>query len=81
VVKGGLLNPSQRRGQAADWIWRIQAARGFESRCVHVNESEQEKTPKVGVLVEDGITFLSQRELDDYREQKIVLAWEEHAYA
>lgn len=81
VVKGGLLNPSQRRRQAADWIWRIQAARGFESRCAHVNESEQEKAPKVGVLVEDGITFLSQRELDDYREQKIMLAWEEHAYA
>jgi len=46
-----------------------------------VNESEQEKAPKIGVLVEDGITFLSQRELDDYREQKIMLAWEEHAYA
>lgn len=32
------------------------------------------------VLVEDGHTFLSQKELDDYREQKILLAWLEGAY-
>lgn len=32
------------------------------------------------VLQEDGITFLSVKELDDYREQKILLAWQEGAY-
>lgn len=44
-----------------------------------VKELEQKSEPIV--LIEDGITFCSRRELDDYREQKIMLAWQEGAYA
>jgi|EndMetStandDraft_2_1072991.scaffolds.fasta_scaffold2209708_2 hypothetical protein len=43
-------------------------------------EKEKEKPVGPVVLQEDGITFLSVKELDDYREQKILLAWQEGAY-
>lgn len=33
------------------------------------------------VVVEDGNTFLSKKELDDYREQKMWAAWQEGEYA
>jgi hypothetical protein len=45
---------------------------------------EEKKTEEPKQLpffaVEDGITFLSRKDLDDYREQKIMLAWQEGAY-
>lgn len=47
---------------------------------------ETEKEEKaVGVkpvaLTEDGQTFLSVRELDEYRTQKVMLAWQAGSYA
>lgn len=39
---------------------------------------EQDEEPET--FVEDGNTFLSKEELDRYREQKILLAWEGYAY-
>jgi hypothetical protein len=46
-----------------------------------VNGEEKEKSVPPVVLGEDGITFLSRKELDEYRDQKIQLAWQEGAYA
>jgi len=43
-------------------------------------EKESEGPVKPVVLQEDGITFLSVKELDEYREQKVMLAWQEGAY-
>lgn len=65
---------------ARSWISPV--ARGFKSRRTHVNGQENE-TEKGGpvVLVEDGQRFLSREELDRYREQKVMLAWEAGAYA
>lgn len=39
---------------------------------------EQAEEPET--FVEDGNIFLSREELDYYREQKILLAWEGYAY-
>lgn len=44
-----------------------------------MNGEEKERVAPV-VLREDGITFLSRDELDRYREQKMMLAWEEGAH-
>lgn len=41
-------------------------------------EREENEGPKT--FVEDGITFLSREELDAYREQVMLLAWEEYAH-
>jgi hypothetical protein len=45
-----------------------------------VNTEREEKAETPETFVEDGNTFLSKKELDDYREQKITLAWEGYAY-
>lgn len=45
-----------------------------------MNGEEKEKVAPL-TLREDGITFLSRRELDEYREQKMMLAWQEGAHA
>jgi hypothetical protein len=55
-------------------------AHGFESRRAHVNGEEKKEEVTPVTLQEDGITFLSRKELDEYREQKIMLAWQEGAY-
>ena len=57
-------------------------AHGFESRRAHVNgkENETEEPVQPVVIREDGITFLSRKELDEYREQQVLLAWQEGAY-
>ena len=41
---------------------------------------EEKKAEAPVVIREDGITFLSREELDEYREQRILLAWQEGAY-
>lgn len=81
MAKGGLLNPFQRRGQAVERNWIFFLARRFESCRAHVNGEERETVATPVVLIEDGITFLSQRELDDYRDQQIQMAWQAGAYA
>lgn len=47
-----------------------------------MNGEEKKEVAPAGpvVIQEDGITFLSRKELDEYREQKILLAWQEGAY-
>lgn len=78
-----LLNPFQRRGQETGEGWNPSAVRGFESYRAHVKEKEKEETagPKRPVaLREDGETFLSLAELERYREQKVMMAWEAGAY-
>lgn len=81
MAKGSLLYPSQRGWQAVDRNWRFRAARRFESCRAYVNgEEKEEKVAAPATLREDGITFLSREELDDYREQQVTLAWQEGAY-
>lgn len=81
MVKGSLLYPSQRGWQAVDRNWRFRLARRFESCRAHVNGEEKETAQEVQVvLIEDGQRFFSRRELDEYREQKVMLAWEAGAY-
>jgi hypothetical protein len=46
-----------------------------------VNTEREERAGEPETFVEDGNTFLSKKELDDYREQKMLLAWEGYAYA
>lgn len=58
----------------------MSTARRFESCRTHVKEEREEAAEKPVVLIEDGNTFLSQGELDDYREQKVMLAWQEGMY-
>lgn len=55
-------------------------ARRFESCRTHVNTEREERAGESETFVEDGNTFLSREELDDYREQKMLLAWEGYAY-
>jgi hypothetical protein len=44
-------------------------------------KTEREKQAEESeTFVEDGNTFLSRKELDDYREQKMMLAWEGYSY-
>lgn len=45
-------------------------------------EEKDEKLAATPVAIqEDGITFLSRRELEEYREQQMMLAWNDGVYA
>lgn len=70
-------NPYQREIRAAGHgDLESLALAGSNPVRVHVNGEEKEKRVATPVaLSEDGMTFLSRRELDDYREQKVMLAW------
>ena len=43
-------------------------------------EEKKEEVAAPAALQEDGITFLSRRELDEYSEQTVMLAWQEGSY-
>lgn len=65
--------------RAIEMNWIFILVRGFKSHRAHMNGKEE--SGGGFIAVEDGITFLSRSELDEYRAQKVLIAWQEGTHA